>query len=69
MKNREIYLMPKSTTTLTQSGLLAVLLRRHRQKGSEVAQRLAMIPWPLTRAPGATVGRRRGLGRIVRLRT
>ena len=30
MKNREIYLIPKSTATLTQSGLLAMLLQRHR---------------------------------------
>jgi hypothetical protein len=38
MKNREIYLIPKSTATLTQSGLLAMLLQRQRQKGSELAQ-------------------------------
>jgi hypothetical protein len=72
MKNREIYLMPKSTATLTQSGLLAVLLQRRRQKGAELSQRLATIlPWPLTRAHGATAGRRQrsGFGRTVRLRT
>jgi hypothetical protein len=39
MKNREIYVMAKSTATLTQSGLLAVLLQRQRQKGIELAQR------------------------------
>jgi len=66
MKNREIYLMPKSTATLTQSGLLAVLLQRQCQKGSELAQ-----PWPMTRAHSATAGRRwrRGFGRTVRLYT
>ena len=53
MKNREIYLIPKSTATLTQSGLLAMLLQRQRQKGSELAQ-----PCSLTRAHGATTGRR-----------
>jgi hypothetical protein len=70
MKNREIYLMPKSTATLTQSGLLAALLRRPRQNDSELDQRSAtMLPWPLTRALGATAGRRRrrGFGRTVRL--
>ena len=61
MKNTEIYLIPKSTATLTQSGLLAMLLQRQRQKGSELAQ-----PWSLTRAHGATTGRRwrRGFGAI-----
>ena len=61
MKNREIYLIPKSTATLTQSGLLAMLLQRQRQKGSELAQ-----PCSLTRAHGATTGRRwrRGFGAI-----
>ena len=72
MKNIEIYLMPKSTATLTQSGQLAVLLRRERQKESELAQRRAMIlPWRLPLAHGATDDRRRrrGFGRTVRLRT
>ena len=61
MKNREIYLITKSTATLTQSGLLAMLLQRQRQKGSELAQ-----PWSLTHAHGATTGRRwrRGFGAI-----
>ena len=38
MKNREIYLIPKSPATLTHSGLLAMLLQRQLQKGSELAQ-------------------------------
>jgi hypothetical protein len=61
MKNREIYLIPKSTATLTQSRLLTMLLQPQRQKGSELAQR-----WSLTRAHGATTGRRwrRGFGAI-----
>jgi len=66
MKNREIYLIPKSTATLTESGLLAMLLRRQHQKDSELAQ-----PWPLTQTHSATAGRRwlRGFGRTVRLYT
>jgi hypothetical protein len=39
MKNKKIYLMPKSSATLTQSGLLAVLLERQRQRGIELVQR------------------------------
>ena len=38
MKNSEIYLMPKSTATLTQSGLLALLLQRQRDKVIELAE-------------------------------
>ena len=57
MKNRENYLIPKSTATLTPSGLLAMLLQRQRQKGNELAQ-----PWSLTRAHGATTGPRWRLG-------
>ena len=38
MKDRKIYLMTKSNLTLTQSGLLAVLLRRQRHKVIELAQ-------------------------------
>ena len=67
MKDLKIYLMPKSTATLTQSGLLGVLLQRQcQQKSSELAHQ-----WPLTRARGATAGRRwrRGFGRTVRLYT
>jgi hypothetical protein len=40
MKTRKIYL-PSSTPTLTQSGLLAVLLQRQRQKAIESARRRA----------------------------
>ena len=82
MKNREIYLMPRSTATITQSGLLAALLRRQRHKALELGQCLAhseqlssafstTLPWPLTRAHGANVGRRcrRGFGRTLRMRT
>jgi hypothetical protein len=38
MKDRKNYVMP-STVTLTQSGLLAVLLQRQRQKAIELARR------------------------------
>ena len=41
MKNREIYLIPKSTATLTQSGLLA-MLQHQRQKGSEFGPALLL---------------------------
>ena len=40
MKMRKTY-VPTSTPTLTQSGLLAVLLKRQRQKAIESAQRRA----------------------------
>ena len=39
MKNRKNYVMTKSNLTLTQSGLLAVLLQRQRHKVIELAQR------------------------------
>ena len=39
MENRKNYVMTKSNLTLTQSGLLAVLLRRQRHKVIELAQR------------------------------
>ena len=39
MKNRRNYVMTKSNVTLTQSGLLAVLLQRQRHKVIELAQR------------------------------
>ena len=39
MKNRKNYVMTKSNLTLTQSGLLAVLLQRQRHKMIELAQR------------------------------
>ncbi len=38
-RNGEAYVMTKSTQTLTQSGLLAVLLRRQRYKVIQLAQR------------------------------
>jgi len=39
MQNRKNYVMTKSNLTLTQSGLLAVLLQRQRHKKFELAQR------------------------------
>jgi hypothetical protein len=39
MKNRKNYVMTKSNLTLTQSGLLPVLLKRQRHKVIELAQR------------------------------
>ena len=41
MKNRKDYVMTKSNLTLTQSGLLAVLLQRQRHKVIELARRNA----------------------------
>ena len=41
MKTRKTYVPATSTPTLTQSGLLAVLLKRQRQKVIESAQRRA----------------------------
>ena len=41
MKTRKIYVPGASTPTLTQSGLLAVLLKRQREKVLESAQRRA----------------------------
>ena len=41
MKNRKDYVMTKSNLTLTQSGLLAVLLQRQRYKIIELARRRA----------------------------
>ena len=40
MKKRKSYVMTKSNPTLTQSGLLAVLLQRQRHKLNELARRL-----------------------------
>ena len=61
MKKQRDLSHPQINRTLTQSGLLAMLLQRQRQKGSELAQ-----PCSLTRAHGATTGRRwrRGFGAI-----
>jgi hypothetical protein len=39
MKNRKDYVMTKSNLTLTQSGLLAVLLQRQRYKITQLARR------------------------------
>jgi hypothetical protein len=41
MKDRKDYVMTKSNTTLTQSGLLALLLQRQRRKVIELARRRA----------------------------
>jgi hypothetical protein len=41
MKNRKDYVMTKSNLTLTQSGLLAVLLQRQRYKITQLARRRA----------------------------
>src|SRR5213083_1121986 len=49
MKNRKNYVMTKSNLTLTQSGLLAVLLQRQRHEVIELAQRRA--PGRQVRAP------------------
>jgi len=74
MKNRKNYVMT-STATLTQSGLLAVLLQRQRHKVIELARRRARLQqvrtvfwstlnWLLARAQGGIAGRtfRRGFG-------
>ena len=47
MKNRKNYVPTKSNITLTQSGLLAVLLQRQRDNAIKLAQR------PRTRETGA----------------
>jgi hypothetical protein len=49
VKNRKNYVMTKSNLTLTQSGLLAVLLQRQRHKVIELARRPA--PGTQMRAP------------------
>jgi hypothetical protein len=72
MKTRKIY-VPSSTPTLTQSGLLAVLLQRQRQKVIDSAQRRAhskngrlacsgVLTWLFACGRGAISGRtfRRG---------
>ena len=43
MKNRKDYVMTKSNLTLTQSGLLAVLLQRQRYKITQLARRRAQL--------------------------
>ena len=75
MKTRKTYVPASSTPTLTQSGLLALLLKRQRQKVIESAQRRArrknghqafsgVLTWLFARGRDATSGRtfRRGVG-------
>jgi hypothetical protein len=74
MKTRESHVLAKSTPTLTQSGLLAVLLQRQRHKAIELAERRAhgnesrgfssALTWMLERVRGAVAGRpfHRGVG-------
>ena len=68
MKTRKTYVPAVSTPTLTQSGLLAVLLKRQRQKVIESAQRRAhrkngrlafsgMLTWLFARGRDAISGR------------
>jgi hypothetical protein len=64
MKNRKNYVMTRSNLTLTQSGLLAVLLQRQRHKVIELAQcpahrRQVRVPFwsSLTRRWGALTAR------------
>ena len=70
--------MTKSTPTLTQSGLLAVLLQRQRYRVFQLARRRAhrqqaravfrsTLNWLLARADGGIAGRpfRRGFGESV----
>jgi hypothetical protein len=75
MKTRKTYVPATSTPTLTQSGLLAVLLKRQRQKLIESAQRRAhhkngrlvfsgVLTWLFAHGGDAISGRtfRRGVG-------
>ena len=77
MKNKKHY-VTTSAETLTQSGLLAVLLRRQRYKAIELARRRAhreqaraafrgTLNWLLARAHDGIAGRpfRRGFGESV----
>jgi hypothetical protein len=68
MMTRKSHILAKSTTTLTQSGLLAVLLQRQRQKAIELAERCAhhnqsrtgfstALTWLLAHVRGAVAGR------------
>ena len=41
MKTKKGHILPKSTLTLTQSGLLTVLLQHQRRKAMEMAKRRA----------------------------
>jgi hypothetical protein len=75
MKTRKSHVLAKSTLTLTQSGLLAVLLQRQHDKVIELAERRAhrgqmrsafssAFTWLLARARAATSARpfHRGVG-------
>jgi len=75
MKTRKSHVLAKSTLTLTQSGLLAVLLQRQHDKVIELAERRAhrgqmrstfssALTWLLPRARAAKSSRafRRGIG-------
>jgi hypothetical protein len=78
MKTRKSHVLAKSTLTLTQSGLLAVLLQRQHDKVIELAERRAhhgqmrsafssALTWLLARARAANSGRpfRGGVGGTV----
>jgi hypothetical protein len=74
MKTRKGHILAKSIPTLTQSGLLAVLLQRQRHKAIELAERRAdanesrtfssALTWMLERVRGTVAGRplNRGVG-------
>ena len=75
MKTRKSHTLAKSTPTLTQSGLLAVLLQRQHEKALELAERRAhrgqerpglssAFAWLSARAHDAVAGRpfHRGVG-------
>jgi hypothetical protein len=68
MKNRNDYVITKSNPTLTQSGMLALLLQRQRGKVIELARRRAhwehvravfgsTLNWLLARSHAAIAGR------------
>jgi hypothetical protein len=78
MKTRKSHILAKSTPTLTQSGLLAVLLQRQHDKVIELAERRAdrsqsrtafssALTWLLARLRAAIAGRsfHRGVGRTL----
>ena len=78
MKMKKSHVLAKSTPTLTQSGLLAVLLQRQRQQVIELAERRARrnqsriafssaVTWLLARVRGAVAGRpfHRSVGRTL----
>ena len=78
MKTRKAYVPAASTPTLTQSGLLAVLLKRQRQEVIELAQRRAhrkngrlafssVLTWLFARDRDTISDRtfRRGVGRTL----